>query len=224
MLSNTGIAHPHRDSPLLRQGSDLENAHSALLLLHGRGASAQDILGLAQSFALPADMIVLAPQARGNIWYPQRLTAPVEFNEPYLSSALKRIDEVVETLAPAGIPPERVILGGFSQGASLAIEFVLRRQRPWGGLLAFSGGYIWPNGQPRGAETCPAGCLAGMPVFLGCSDVDPFIPLERFEETAALLQAMGAQVNRQLYPDMGHTILPAEIDAAQPIISAAAVS
>lgn len=124
-------------------------------------------------------------------------------------------------LEQAGIPAERIAIGGFSQGASLAIEFVLRSAqhssdvRRWGGLLAFSGGYIWPIGQPRRS----AGSLAGTPAFLGCSDADPFIPLERVEETTALLQAMGAQVDQRIYPGMGHTICRDEIEAAQKIIS-----
>ncbi len=174
------------------------------------------MIGLAQEFSLPGDMIVLAPQAAGSIWYPNRLIAPLESNEPYLSSALRRVSEVVELLEQAGIPAERILIGGFSQGASLAIEFVLRSGRRWGGLLAFSGGYIWPLGQPR----VPAGSLDGTPVFLGCSDTDPFIPLARVEESAALLQAMGAQVDLHIYPGMGHTINQSEIDAAQQIITA----
>jgi glyoxalase family protein len=216
MNQPTDKTHPHQGSPLLRQGSELASARSALILLHGRGASAQDIIGLAQAFSLPDDMIVLAPQAAGSVWYPQRLIAPIESNEPYLSSALRRLGEVVEMLEQAGIPAERILIGGFSQGASLAIEFVLRSGRRWGGLLAFSGGYIWPLGQPR----AQAGSLAGTPVFLGCSDIDPHIPLARVEETAALLQAVGAQVDLHLYPNMGHTIIQEEIDAAQHIITA----
>ncbi len=222
MELQTGNPHPHRGTPLLRLGSEPANAGSALILLHGRGASAQDILGLAHEFDLPADMVILAPQASGNTWYPQRLIAPLESNEPHLGSALRRVSEVVEMLEQAGIPAERTVIGGFSQGASLAIEFVLRSAqhpsgpRRWGGLLAFSGGYIWPTGQPRS----PAGSLAGTPVFLGCSDVDSFIPLARVEETTALLRAMGAQVDQHIYPGMGHTICQEEIEAAQRIISA----
>jgi predicted esterase len=215
MPSPTDNAHPHQGMPVLRLGSELPQARRALILLHGRGASAQDMAGLAQELALPDDMLVLAPQASGNIWYPQRLTATVESNEPYLSSALLRVSEVVATLAEGGISAEKVWLGGFSQGASLAIEFVLRSARRWGGLLAFSGGFIWPLGKPRPA----AGSVQGTPVFLGCSDVDPYIPRSRVEETAAILEAMGAHVTQRLYPGMGHTINQDEIQWAQKLIS-----
>ena len=217
---------------MLTQGSELKNARSALILLHGRGASAQDIIGLAGEFDLPGDMIVLAPEARGNLWYPQVLTAPLESNEPYLSSAIRRINEVVESLNQAGIPCGRIVIGGFSQGASLSIEYVLRSGRGWGGLLAFSGGYIWPGGQPRPAPGEPASGqpapgqpapgLEGTPVFLGCSNVDPFIPLARVEDSAALLTTAGARVDKHIYPGMAHTIVPAEITSAQPILSALA--
>jgi predicted esterase len=216
MNTSVELSHPHQGTPILRLGSPLENAKSALILLHGRGASAEDILGLAQEFSLPEDMIVLAPQASQNVWYPQPLTAPVESNEPYLSSALLRVSEVVATLSAGSIPAEKVLIGGFSQGASLAIEFVLRSGRRWGGLLAFSGGFIWPQGKARPA----AGSLQGTPVFLGCSDKDPYIPPVRVDETAALLEAMGAQVTKRLYPGLGHTINRDEIDRAQKMIAA----
>ena len=149
MSTKAEMPHPHQGTPVLSLGSDLKNAKRALILLHGRGASAEDMAGLAQEFSLPGDLLVLAPQASENVWYPQRLTAPIETNEPFLSSALLRVTEVVGMLHENGIPAEKVLIGGFSQGASLAIEFVLRNARRWGGLLAFSGGYIWPIGQPR---------------------------------------------------------------------------
>jgi len=199
---------------MLSLGSDLKNARSALVLLHGRGASAEDMTGLAQEFALPEGMIVLAPQASGSIWYPQRLIAPVAMNEPHLSSAIRRIDETVEMLAQSGLPSEKVIIGGFSQGASLAIEFVLRSDRQWGGLLAFSGGYIWPMDVPRTFS----GSLRGTPAFVGCSDVDPYIPLQRVQETVSALESLGALVNNKIYPGMGHTINQDEIDQGQKII------
>lgn len=222
MFSPTDNAHPHHGTPVLQAGTAIEQAKSALILLHGRGAAADDMIGLAQAFRLPQDMVVLAPQAAGYVWYPQRFIAPLEANEPYLSSALRRIDEVVAQLDQAGIPAKRIILGGFSQGASLAIEYVLRSGRRWGGLLAFSGGYIWPAGQPRPAEPETQKSLDGTPAFLGCADVDPHIPTERFHDSAHLLAALGARVNKQVYPGMGHTIIQSEIDAAQEIITALA--
>ena len=216
MNTRIEFSHYHHGTPVLSLGSDLQSAKSALVLLHGRGASAEDMVGLAQEFALPGDMIVLAPQANSNIWYPQRLIAPLEQNEPYLSSAILRVSEVIEILTQSGIPDEKIMVGGFSQGASLSIEYVLRNPRRWGALLAFSGGYIWPMGMPREAS----GNLNGMPAFLGCSDVDPYIPLERVEQSSAILTAMGAQLTRRIYPGMGHTINQDEIDTVQKIISA----
>jgi predicted esterase len=215
MNAKTDLSHPHQGTRVLSLGSDLQGGKSAMILLHGRGASAEDMTGLAQEFSLPGDMIVLAPQASSNVWYPQRLIAPVEMNEPYLSSAILRVSEVVETILQAGIPYNKVIIGGFSQGASLAIEFILRNPRRWGGLLAFSGGYIWPMGITRD----PVGNLGGMPAFLGCSNVDPFIPLGRVKETSAILGAMGAQMTQKIYQDMGHTINQDEIESAQKLIS-----
>lgn len=216
MNAKADFSHPHQGTPVLSLGSDLKSATSALILLHGRGASAEDMTGLAREFSLPKGMILLAPQAASNVWYPQRLIAPLAMNEPYLSSAIMRVGEVFEMVTQRGIPAEKVMIGGFSQGASLAIEFVLRNPRRWGGLLAFSGGYIWPMGEPRE----PLGSLQGMPGFLGCSDVDPYIPLTRVDETSAILAAMGARVIKQIYQGMGHTINQDEINSAQKIISA----
>lgn len=186
-----------------------------MLLIHGRGASAEDILGLTHEFTLPEDLIAIAPQASGSVWYPQRFIAPLEMNEPYLSSALQRISELVNSLGNNGIPAEKIVIGGFSQGACLATEFVLRNPRRWGGLLAYSGGYIGPMGVDRE----PVGSLDNTPVLLGCSDIDPHIPLSRVEETARLLAATGAQVNKRIYPGMGHTINLDEIEQAQAILS-----
>lgn len=208
-------AHPHAGTRVLSQGSRLENAGSALILLHGRGASAGDILTLAEEFDLPQDMIILAPQARGGVWYPQRFTASPEANEPFLSSALRRIDEVVAQLRMNSIPEARVMIGGFSQGACLAIEYAIQRGGRWGGLLGFSGGYIGPMGARRER----AGSLSGTPAFLGCSDLDPHIPLQRVFDTSALLGEMGASVTTQIYPNMGHTINQDEIQHAQRMIS-----
>jgi len=188
-------------------------AQRGLILLHGRGASADDMLGLAQAFSLPADLAVQAPQASGYVWYPQRFIAPADQNEPYLSSALQRVDEVIGLTQ---IPAENIIIGGFSQGACLAAEYVIRSGRRWGGLLVFSGGFIGELGKARQ----PIGRLDGTPVFLGCSDMDPHIPLSRVEETARLLEDMGAAVTKRIYPGMGHTINQDEITLAQQIISA----
>lgn len=211
-MSNT--TNPHQGQPLLRQGRPLQQAKTAMILVHGRGATAVSILELAEVLPHP-EMTYLAPQARGNTWYPQSFLAPMPQNEPWLSSALQALADAVATVEAAGIPAERLILGGFSQGACLASEFVARNARRYGGLLVFSGGLIGPPGTPRSYD----GSLDGTPVFIGCSDVDFHIPVERVEETAVTLTHLGATVNKKIYPNMGHTIIQDEIDQAQQIVN-----
>lgn len=205
---------PHQGQPLLQQGKSLNEAKAAMILVHGRGATAVSILELAEVLPHP-EMAYLAPQARGNTWYPQSFLAPMPQNEPWLSSALQALADAVSTVEAAGIPAERLILGGFSQGACLASEFVARNARRYGGLLVFSGGLIGPPGTPRSYD----GSLDGTPVFIGCSDVDFHIPVGRVEETAVTLTHLGATVNKKIYPTMGHTIIQDEIDQAQTIVN-----
>lgn len=203
----------HQTQSIPQAGQPLDQAQAALILLHGRGASAADILLLAEELYQPA-YAYLAPQAANNTWYPFTFLAPMQQNEPWLSSALARVGEVVATVEAAGVPAQRIVLGGFSQGACLASEFLARHARRYGGLLAFSGGLIGPPGTPRAY----AGSLDGTPVFLGCSDVDPHIPKARVEETAAVLESIGAQVTMRLYPGMGHTINTDEITHARALL------
>jgi len=203
----------HQGQPLAHAGQALEQAQAALLLLHGRGADAPSILLLAEELYHPA-YAYLAPQATNDTWYPYTFLAPMAQNEPWLGSALARVGEVVAAIEAAGIPAERIVLGGFSQGACLASEFMARNARRYGGLLAFSGGLIGPPGTPRAY----AGDLDGTPVFLGCSDVDAHIPKARVEETAAVLQGMGAIVTLRLYPGLGHTINGDEIAHARALL------
>lgn len=204
----------HQGQPIYTAGKALNEAKGAMILLHGRGATAQSILTLGNELAHP-DLVYLAPQAVSNTWYPHSFLMPLAQNEPYLSSALQRVGEVVAQVEAIGIPAERIILGGFSQGACLASEFVARHARRYGGLLVFSGGLIGPPGAPRAY----AGSLADTPIFLGCSDVDFHIPKERVTESADVFCRMGAQVTAKLYPDMGHTIIEDELKYARQIIS-----
>lgn len=204
---------PHANSPILAAGAKLEEASAALILIHGRGASAQDILSLVPYLEFP-NMAYLAPQAEGFTWYPNRFIAPLEANEPYLSGALQKVDDLVKRVTDQGIASEKIFIGGFSQGACLASEYVIRNPKNYGGLLAFSGGYIGPIGPAREA----AGSLAGMPAFLGCSDVDPHIPLGRVNETTALLASMGADVTERIYAGMDHTINEEELELAWQLI------
>ncbi len=204
---------PHETSPVYTAGAKLEDASAAIILVHGRGASAQDILSLSSPLNFPG-VAYFAPEAEGSIWYPNRLIAPVESNEPYLSAAIAKIDGLVKHIEANGIPVEKIFIGGFSQGASLSSEYVIRNPRSYGGLLIFSGGYIWQSGKPREAT----GNLNGMPVFNGCSNVDPFIPLERMKETTALLTSLGAEVTERVYPNMDHTIIDEELELARELI------
>jgi predicted esterase len=204
---------PHETSPVYTAGAKLEEASAAMILVHGRGATAEDILSLSTHLNYPG-VVYLAPQAEDYTWYPNRFIFPVEANEPHLSAALTKIDGIVKQLEARGIPTEKIFIGGFSQGACLASEYVILNPKPYGGLLVFSGGYIGKMGLTRE----PVGDLGGMPAFLGCSDVDPHIPLQRVQETTSLLKAMGTEVTERIYPAMGHTINNEEIELARKLV------
>lgn len=202
--------HPHGGGVLLAAGRPPEEARLVVLLVHGRGGGARDILGLAGELRQD-DAAFLAPEARGATWYPASFLAPAAVNEPWLSSGLLRLEEIAEDLERRGVPAERVVLLGFSQGACLALEFASRSDRRWGGVVAFSGGVIGPPGRAFEA----AGDLRGTPVFLGCSDRDPHVPLSRVKETSAFLRRLGAEIDERIYPGMPHTINDDEIVAAR---------
>ncbi len=191
---------PHDDQPLLEAGASLADATVAMILLHGRGASAQGMLGLADELNVP-EVAYLAPQAARRSWYPQSFMAPTEQNEPELSSALQRISDLLDQIQEAGLGPDRVVLLGFSQGGCLATEYAARHPQRYGGVVALSGGLIGPEEAPLTYE----GSLDGTPVLLGCSDQDPYIPLERVQDTADVLEEMGARVTTRIYEGMGHT-------------------
>ena len=205
---------PHQDQPVLTAGQPLDRAATAMVLVHGRGASAKDILTLVPDLA-QLDCAYLAPQAADNTWYPNRFLAPIADNEPWLSSGLAAIADVLAHVAEAGIPIERTLLLGFSQGACLTLEFVARHAQRYGGVVGLSGGLIGPDGTPRDYP----GSLLGTPIFLGCSDVDPHIPTERVQHTAEVLRQLGGNVTVQLYPNMDHTITQAEIDFVRNMMS-----
>lgn len=205
---------PHAGQPVREAGAPLARALVAVVTLHGRGDSAEGILRLTEVFAQP-EVAYLAPQAAGHTWYPHSFLAPLARNEPHLSSALAAVGRVVERIG-AHVPPERTVLLGFSQGACLASEFAARNARRWGGIVALSGGLIG-SGERAGEEPPEdktfsyEGDLAGTPAFLGCSDVDPHIPLRRVEQTAEALEALGAEVEMRIYPGMGHTVNEDEV-------------
>ncbi len=209
------ITGPHQGQPVLTAGEPLDKARAAMIMVHGRGASAEDILSLSGELNQPG-FAYLAPQAAGYTWYPNSFLAPIASNEPGLSSGLAVIASLLERLVEAGISPERTILLGFSQGACLSLEFAARNARRYGGLAGLSGGLIGPDGTPRDYP----GSLDGTPVFLGCSDVDPHVPKKRVEISAEVLQRLGGNVTTRLYPRMGHTVNRDEIRQVQDIMSA----
>jgi predicted esterase len=200
-IEPVGGRGPHQGQPLLVAGKPIEQAQAAMIMLHGRGASAKDILALAPEFRQP-DFVYLAPQAAGNSWYPNSFLSPLASNEPGLSSAFAVIADLLARLQEQHIPAERTILLGFSQGACLALEFAARHARRYGGLAGLSGGLIGPDGTPRDYP----GSLDGTPVFLGCSEMDPHIPSARVIESAEVLRRLGGNVTMQLYPGIDHTV------------------
>jgi predicted esterase len=204
----------HQGQPVLVSGRPLERAQAALVLLHGRGGTARAILRLADELAQPG-LVCLAPQAAANVWYPNSFSAPIASNEPYLSSALAAVGDVLARLGQAGIPPERVVLLGFSQGACLVLEFAARHVRRYGGVAGLSGALIGPDDVPRRAT----GSLAGTPVFLGCGTADPYIPRARVEYTERVLRQLGSQVTMRLYPNLGHTVTPDELESVRGMLS-----
>lgn len=204
---------PHAGQPVLAAGEAPGSAAAAMVMLHGRGASAEDILTLVPEVQAPG-WAFLAPQAAGGAWYPNSFRAPIESNEPWLSSALDVVGGLVDRLAGAGLPPERVVLLGFSQGACLTLEYAGRNARRYGGVVGLSGGLIGPDGAPRDDR----GSLAGTPVFLGCSDHDPHIPVHRVHHAAETLRGLGADVTEVLYADLEHSVNGNELEHVRDIM------
>lgn len=203
----TMVGGPHADARVATAGSPLSEARAAVVALHGRGATARSVLALATELDV-GDVAWLGPQAAGNTWYPYSFMADTADNEPHLSSALELVEETVERAVDAGIPRERVVLLGFSQGACLASEYVARNATRFGGLVAFSGGLIGPLGMEFDHE----GDAEGTPVFFGCSDSDPHIPEERVTESADVFERLDANVEVRIYPNMAHTIIDDEVE------------
>jgi phospholipase/carboxylesterase len=203
------------DRPVLLTGTSIDGAAAAMVMLHGRGATAQDILTNIPLFDVP-DFAYLAPQANHNAWYPYPFTVPLRDNEPDLSASLEVISGVMSYITEAGISLDRIILFGFSQGACLALEYAARHARQYGGVVGLSGGLIGPDGMSRDDR----GSLGGCPVFLGCSDVDPYIPKHRVEQAAETLSQLGGAVTLRLYPNMEHTINEDEISTIRDLMAA----
>jgi predicted esterase len=214
----SGSFDPHAAGEVYRAGAPLEDAAGVVILLHGRGGSAEDILSLHR--ALGGDKLklaFLAPQAAGSTWYPNSFLAERESNEPWLSSALAKVQSVVELAVGAGVARERIVVGGFSQGACLSTEFVATHPARYAGMIAWTGGLIGP----LGSDLSHAGDLAGTPVFQSSGDPDPHVPWSRVEESARVLMAMGARVTSRRYPGKPHSVSAEEVELARQLIEGA---
>ncbi len=197
-----------------QSGARPAEARGAVILIHGRGASAQDILSLAQHFERD-DLLYIAPEAPGSQWYPVRFMEPIKRNEPGISRGMQAIDDARALLEQHGIGAEQTVILGFSQGACLALEYAARHARRYGGIVGLSGGLIGPDGTPRDYP----GSLAGTPIFLGCSDVDAHIPVHRVHEAEEVLARIGADVTKRIYQGMPHTVNEDEIEHVRRLLA-----
>ncbi|OZC02653.1 alpha/beta hydrolase [Rubricoccus marinus] len=213
---------PHEHAPIRTAGADLADARGAVILLHGRGAGAADILALGREVA-PDALALLAPDADGATWYPHSFLAPLASNQPYLDGALATVERAVALAEASGVPRERIALAGFSQGACLSLEAAARLGGRWGAIAALSGGLIGTgedsDGKPPADKRFDYDAdLAGTPVFLGCSDVDPHIPLSRVRRSALVFEDLGASVDERIYKNMGHVVNRDELDAVRALL------
>ncbi len=197
---------PHAGAQVRTAGAPLAGAPGVLVLQHGRGGTPEDMLGLAAVLGLP-ELACLAPGAIGHTWYPFPFLAPVPQNEPWFSSALRAVDRTVQHALHAGLPPRRVALLGFSQGACLTLEYAARHPRGYGAVIGLTGGLLGPPGTPWPR---PVG-LDGVPVFLSTSDIDPHVPLVRVRETARVFKAAGAEVTLRVHPGAPHTVVASDV-------------
>ncbi|QQS34893.1 MAG: dienelactone hydrolase family protein [Ignavibacteriales bacterium] len=197
---NTVLTDPHKDQPVLFKGES-KSPKAGMILIHGRGADAESILTLTDLFDVK-DFIYAAPQAFNNTWYPYSFLTPISDNEPGITSGLNKIKTTINSLNEKGIDTGKIFLLGFSQGACLALEYASRYPQKFGGVIGLSGGLIGPDGLERKQN----GSLIKTKIFIGCSDIDPHIPLQRVHYTADFLQQAGGEVIKKIYPNLGHTI------------------
>lgn len=212
-MSRSPPVDPHAGLPVWEAGPAPTAARATLLLVHGRGASAESMLGIFRALQVEG-VAAIAPQAAGHTWYPLPFLAPLSDNQPYLDSALARLRTCVGDLLDRGIASDRIALLGFSQGACLVCEYVARHPRRYGAVMGLSGGLIGPPGTPRDYR----GSLSGTPVLLGCGDPDAHIPFQRVEETGDVLRRMGAALDLRRYPGLGHTINQDELEACRDLV------
>jgi len=203
----------HANMLVAHAGHDLKDARCAVILLHGRGSSAEDILGLAESF-YDEQIAFLAPQAANHTWYPYSFLTPIEQNEPWLSSAIARVESLIQNCEAYGIQRRSVVVCGFSQGACLATESIARHPAHYGALIAFTGGLVGPSD----LELQHSGSLAGTRALFSSGDPDPHVPWSRVEASACELERMGAQVELMRHTGRPHTIIEKELEVAQSLI------
>jgi predicted esterase len=203
-------AHPHDGQLILAEG---QPELATVVLLHGRGGSAEDMLDLGRELRV-VGLALIAPQAAGNSWYPSSFLSPIDQNQPYLGSALRLVESIVAGLLASGVPSRAIALLGFSQGACLATEYVARHPRRYGAVMGLTGGLIGPPGTSRDYP----GSLGGTPVFLGANDPDPYIPFDRVQETEKVLARLGASVELRRYPGLPHTVNPDELDICRRLL------
>jgi predicted esterase len=194
----------------VHRGAAWTKARLAVILPHGRGGAPEDLLERADEWNVP-DIAYLAPAAAGRTWYFESFLAPIDRNEPWVTSALRTVERAVGEIEYHGVPAERVAILGFSQGGCLGLEFAARHARRYRGVVGLSAGLIGPLGTPR----ADGGSLAGTSVFLGCSDVDPHIPLARVHESADVFHRLDGVVDERIYRDMGHTVNRDEVEAVK---------
>lgn len=204
----------HHGQPVISFGAELADADLVVILLHGRGATAEAMIPIAEALHMEG-VSFLIPQAALNRWYPNTAFGPLEANEPDLSSALETVDSLVKGIREKGFSDQQIALGGFSQGACLAAEYVARNARKYAGLFVFSGALIGPRGMPRNSP----GSFDKMPVFIGGSDVDPWVAHDLLSATASVFEKMGASVDYRTYPGMGHTVNQDEIDSVRVMLA-----
>ena len=211
---------PHHGQAVLRTGTELAKARGAVILLHGRGASAEDILGLSDAIELPG-LAWLAPEAAGHVWLPGHFFQPISDNEPWLSSALGVVDGLLGAIAAAGIPAERTFLGGFSQGACLAAEYALRHPLRRGGVFVLSGSSLGPAGDPEADSLRPPGSFEGTPVIVSCGDPDPYFDAPSVRRTAAQFRQRGAAVQELYVSGLGHQVSDEALELCRAAIESA---
>lgn len=206
---DTNYNGPHQPTPIAEGGVSASKADAAMVMIHGRGATAPSIIQLANEFDTDKKLTLRAPQASGNTWYPYSFMAPSEQNQPGLSSGLQKLYDIIQDLKSEGFTEENIYLLGFSQGACLASEFVARHPAKYAGLIALSGGMIGIGNAVNPDDY--DGDLQETPIFMGCSDVDPHIPKERVNESEEVFTMLNAKVTKKLYPGMGHLVNEDEI-------------